>query len=106
MYENAKKGTMMNQISISEVQRNLHKLDDFDIVAIVDKKRNRVKGYYIEEKYASLVEEIAQKIEAIKKGSQKKAAGALHHYADPDKIRGEKNFWQKYAVESYCENDR
>lgn len=39
----------MDQISISEVQRNLHKLDDFNIVKIVDKKRNGVKGYYIKE---------------------------------------------------------
>ncbi len=91
----------MDQISISEVQRNLHRLDDFDIVEIVDKKRNRVKGYYIEGKYASFVEEIAQKVEALKKGAQKKAAGALRRYADPSKIPGEKNFWQKHAVEHY-----
>ena len=89
----------MDQISISEVQRNLHKLDDFNIVKIVDKKRNGVKGYYIKERYASLVEEIVQKIETIKKGTRKKPAGALHRYADPDRIRGEKSFWQKHAVE-------
>ena len=97
----------MDQISISEVQRNLHKLDDFDIVEIVDKKRNKIKGYYIEGKYASLVEEIAQRVEALKKGEHKKAAGTLHRYANPAKIPGEKNFWKKRAVENYShENDR
>lgn len=29
----------MQTISISEIQRNLHKLDSFNIVKIVDKKR-------------------------------------------------------------------
>ncbi|WP_292662738.1 hypothetical protein [Nitratifractor sp.] len=94
----------MNRISISEVQRNLHKLDDFDIVEIVDKKRNKVKGYFIESKYASLVEEIAQKVEALKKNGTQKAAGALHRYADPSKITGEKNFWKKHTIENYSEN--
>jgi DNA-binding transcriptional regulator GbsR (MarR family) len=46
-------------ISISEVQRNLHKLDDFDIVKIVDRKRNRVKGYYLDAKFHDVVEAFA-----------------------------------------------
>jgi len=96
----------MDQISISEVQRNLHKLDDFDIVEIVDKKRNKVKGYYIEGKYASFVEEIAQKVEALKKQSRTKAAGALRRYAASDKIAGEQDFWQRHAVESYSSENR
>jgi len=96
----------MDQISISEVQRNLHKLDDFEIVEIVDKKRNKVKGYYIEGKYASLVEEIAQKVEALKKQSRTKTAGALRRYAAPDKIAGEQDFWQRYTVEKYTDGNR
>jgi len=53
------KGFTMQQISISDIQRNLHKLDNFDIVEIIDKKRNQVKGYFIDNKYAnpSLIED-------------------------------------------------
>ena len=50
----------MQTISISEVQRNLHRLDDFGIVQIVDRKRNRVKGYYLDVKYHDQVKEIDQ----------------------------------------------
>ena len=61
----------MEQISISEIQRNLHKLDDFDIIEVIDKKRDKIKGYFIESKYASLVEELAQKIQKKKKEHKK-----------------------------------
>ena len=50
----------MQTISISEVQRNLHRLDDFGIIQIVDRKRNRVKGYYLDVKYHDQVKEIDQ----------------------------------------------
>jgi len=50
----------MQTISISEVQRNLHKLDDFDIVEIVDKKRKEVKGYFLDKKYHDTVEQLFQ----------------------------------------------
>jgi hypothetical protein len=33
----------MTQISISQLQRNLHRLDGLGIAEIVDKKRNKVK---------------------------------------------------------------
>jgi hypothetical protein len=35
----------MQQISISQIQRNLHTLDNFDIIEVIDKKRNKVKGW-------------------------------------------------------------
>jgi len=50
----------MNTISISEIQRNLHKLDDFDIVEVVDKKRHQVKGYFLDKKYHDAVVELFQ----------------------------------------------
>jgi DNA-binding transcriptional regulator GbsR (MarR family) len=53
----------MNTISISDIQRNLHKIENFDIVEIVDKKRNQVKGYFLDKKYHDFVEELFQKKE-------------------------------------------
>jgi hypothetical protein len=50
----------MQTISISEIQRNLHKLDSFDIIEVVDKKRNQIKGYFLDKKYHGYVEEIIQ----------------------------------------------
>jgi len=50
----------MNTISISDIQRNLHKLENFDIVEVVDKKRHQVKGYFLDKKYHGYVEEIIQ----------------------------------------------
>ncbi|ADV45871.1 hypothetical protein [Nitratifractor salsuginis] len=93
----------MKQISISEIQRNLHKLDSFDIVEIVDKKRNRIKGYYIEGKYASLVKEVAQKVEALKKRAIQNPAGKLQQYADPAKIASEKDVWKQNVLNRYTE---
>jgi len=46
----------MNTISISDIQRNLHKIDDLDIVEVVDKKRHQVKGYFLDKKYRDVVE--------------------------------------------------
>ncbi len=56
----------MQTISISDIQRNLHKLDDFNIVKIVDKKRNLVKGYFLDSSYKSLIDSIVDKKEAKK----------------------------------------
>ena len=95
----------MDRISISEIQRNLHKLDSFDIVEIIDKKRNKVKGYYIEGKYASLVEEVRQKIEEMKQKGISRPAGALRNYADPSKMAGEKSAWSKKILENYREEE-
>jgi len=51
----------MNTISISDIQRNLHKLEHFDIVEVVDKKRHKVKGYFLDKKYHDFVEELFEK---------------------------------------------
>ena len=52
------KRTNMQTISISDIQRSLHKLDDFNIVEIVDKKRNLIKGYFLDSSYQSLIEKL------------------------------------------------
>jgi len=56
----------MQTISISDIQRNLHKLDDFNIVKIVDKKRNQIKGYFLDSSYKSLIDSIIEKRDAKK----------------------------------------
>jgi hypothetical protein len=56
----------MQIISISDIQRNLHKLDDFNIVQIVDKKRNQIKGYFLDSSYQSLIEKLIGKKEEKK----------------------------------------
>ena len=48
----------MNTISISDIQRNLHKLDNFDIIEVVDMKRNQIKGYFLDKKYHDFVQEL------------------------------------------------
>jgi len=53
----------MNSISISDIQRNLHKIDDLDIVEVVDKKRHQVKGYFLDKKYHNVVEALFQEKE-------------------------------------------
>jgi len=58
----------MNSISLSEIQRNLHKLNDFDIVELVDKKRKIVKGYFLDSSYKEFVEKL---IEDKKKSKSK-----------------------------------
>ncbi|HFS85515.1 MAG TPA: hypothetical protein ENK72_02735 [Epsilonproteobacteria bacterium] len=54
----------MNTLSISEIQRNLHKLDEFDIIEVVDKKRHQVKGYFLDKKYHDKVMELLKEKEA------------------------------------------
>ena len=51
----------MDTISISEIQRNLHKIDNLDIIEVVDKKRNQVKGYFLDKKYKDIVMELFAK---------------------------------------------
>lgn len=46
----------MKTLSISQVQRELHHLDNFDIVEIIDKKRDIVKGYFVDIKYKSVID--------------------------------------------------
>lgn len=57
----------MQTLSISEIQRNLQNLKDFDVLEVVDKKRNTVKGYFLNSKYKSLIEKILQEKQQEKK---------------------------------------
>jgi len=70
----------MNTISISDIQRNLHKLDNFDIVEVVDKKRNQIKGYFLDKKYHDFVEELFQ-AKDNKNEKKLKALEAMGSYA-------------------------
>jgi len=100
IYENIYEENTMQQISISQIQRNLHTLDNFDIIEVIDKKRNKVKGYFIDSKYVSYVEEIASKLQQAKKSSQS-AAGILSHYAPAKNAELEQGAWQRAAIEKY-----
>lgn len=51
----------MQSLSVSEIQRNLQNLNDFDVIEIVDKKRNVVKGYFLDSRYKTLIDELLQK---------------------------------------------
>ena len=63
----------MDTISISEIQRNLHKLDKFDIVQVVDKKRHQIKGYFLDKRYRDIVEALVKE----KKNENEKKLKAL-----------------------------
>lgn len=48
----------MQVVSISEIQRNLHKFNEFDIIEVVDKRRNEIKGYFLDSSYKSVVDNL------------------------------------------------
>lgn len=50
----------MKTFSISQIQRELHHLHDFDILKIVDKKKDAVKGYFLDIKYKDIVEKLIE----------------------------------------------
>lgn len=90
----------MEQISISEIQRNLHKLDDFDIVEIIDKKRHIVKGYFLDSKYMTYIDEL------IKREKQNfedvdKLAGSLHQFANKELQKLEEGSWKRHIEGKY-----
>jgi len=58
----------MQTISVSDIQRNLHKLDGFNIVEIVDKKRHITKGYFLDTSYKPLIESLVRSEKEQKKG--------------------------------------
>ncbi|KYJ86976.1 hypothetical protein [Sulfurovum riftiae] len=91
----------MQQLSVSEIQRNLHKLDGLDIVEIIDKKRHKVKGYFLDSKYMSLVKELIKKEESDRNLSES-LGGALHQYADLSFIEEEKDAWKRHIEEKYA----
>jgi len=62
----------MKTLSISQVQRELHRLNDFDIIEVIDKKRDVVKGYFLDLKYKNLIDTILRK---EKKSSLQEFAG-------------------------------
>jgi len=93
------KGLSMQQISISEIQRNLHKLDSFDIVEVIDKKRNRVKGYFIDSKYLSFINEL---IEKNRLSLSEQLAGSLQQYADPDLMKQEEGVWKAHILKKHA----
>jgi len=57
----------MQSLSVSEIQRNLQNLNDFDVLEIVDKKRNVVKGYFLDGRYKALIDELLQKRDSNRK---------------------------------------
>jgi hypothetical protein len=90
----------MQQISISDIQRNLHKLDGFDIVEIIDKKRNQVKGYFIDNKYAGFVQELLENQFKIK-NQQDSVGGSLQKYSNPSLIEDEDRGWKEHLAEKH-----
>ena len=91
----------MKQISISEIQRNLHKLDSFDIVEVIDKKRDKVKGYFLDSKYLSFVNELLEN--RIKSENlTEELAGSLHSYANPKLLDKEKDAWKTHIEEKHA----
>ena len=97
------KRIIMERLSVSEIQRNLHKLDEYDIVEIIDKKKNVTKGFYIKAKYADFVNEIEKKIAQTYRG---KAAGILKKYANPSLWEREKQAWQEQVAEKYAKEQQ
>ncbi len=88
----------MQQLSISEIQRNLHKLDAFDIIEVIDKKRQKVKGYFVDASYISCIEQL---IKEKNRDAADQLAGSLHKYADPDLREKEEGAWQRHLYEKY-----
>jgi len=77
----------MKTLSISQVQRELHHLNSFDIIEIVDKKRDIVKGYFLDLKYKKLIDSIVKK---EKKHSLQEFAGMWEDRdIDQEELRGE-----------------
>ncbi len=48
----------MKSLNVSQIQRELHLLKDFDIIEVIDKKQKRTKGYFVDAKYAKAIEEL------------------------------------------------
>ena len=91
----------MKQISISEIQRNLHKLDSFDIVEVVDKKRDKVKGYFLDSKYLAFINELIEN-KVKSENVTESLAGSLHSYANPKLLDKEKDAWKNHIEEKYA----
>lgn len=88
----------MQQLSVSEIQRKLHKLDSFDIIEVVDKKKQKVKGYFVASKYFSFIEEL---VKSKNKIMIDQLSGSLHQYANPDLRDQEEGAWKKVINKKY-----
>ncbi len=73
----------MEQLSVAELQRNLHRLNDFDIIELIDKRKGEIRGYLINKKYRFLIESIESK-------PSYSLAGALKKYKNPNLIEKER----------------
>lgn len=51
----------MITISVSQIQRELHRLNDFDIIEIADRKRGKIKGYFLDIRYKDIIDKIVKK---------------------------------------------
>ena len=58
----------MNSISLSDIQRNLHKLSNYGIVELVDRKRKKVKGYFLDSSYKKFIEQLVEEKKRSKMG--------------------------------------
>ena len=73
---------MAFQIGVREFTKNFNKLQDIDIIEIIDKKSNALKGLYISSKEALKVKKLLE--ESRKKEREKKLskimqyAGSMH----------------------------
>jgi DNA-binding transcriptional regulator GbsR (MarR family) len=94
------KGLAMQQLSISDIQRNLHKLDSFDIVEIIDKQRDKVKGYFLDSKYVSFIQQLIKE-QVKQKEEAENIAGSLHKYAKPELIENEDRGWKEHIEKKY-----
>jgi hypothetical protein len=73
----------MERMSVAQLQRNLHRLNDFDIIELVDKKRDEIKGYILHRRYKPLIDSLTSK-------PSYSLAGALKKYANEKLIDEEK----------------
>ena len=78
----------MEQMSVAELQRNLHRLNDFDIIELVDRKRNETKGYILHARYKPLIESLTSK-------PSYSLAGALKKYAKKEGFEEEKRLLRR-----------
>jgi hypothetical protein len=78
----------------------LRRFEELEIVEIVDKKADRIRGYFLDSKYASFVQELATK-EREHKNTHSSLAGSLHSYAKPELIDEEQHAWRRHIGEKY-----
>ncbi len=88
----------MRQLSVSEIQRKLHNLDSFDIIEVIDKKRKKVKGYFVDSKYITFIEKLVSDNNRL---IVEQLGGSLNRYANPQLRKYEEGAWQRHINEKY-----